>query len=62
MKNIQCFFRWKVSAAVLATLTFFLLVSCKQGAQSAPELKDYDISEFTVIHSMEISLLQAAIL
>ena len=45
MKNMQCFFRWKVSAAVLATLTFFLLVSCKQGAQSAPELKDYDISE-----------------
>ena len=45
MKNMQCFFRWKGVAAVLATLTFFLLVSCQQGAQSAQELKDHDISE-----------------
>jgi len=41
MKNMQCFFRWKGAAAVLATLTFFLLVSCQQGAQ----LKEHDISE-----------------
>ena len=45
MKNMQCFFQWKGVAAVLATLTFFLLVSCQQGAQSAQELKDHDISE-----------------
>ena len=48
MKNMQCFFQWKGAAAVLAMLTFFLLVSCGQGAQnaqSAPELKDRDISE-----------------
>lgn len=41
MKNMQCFFRWKGAATVLAALTFFLLVSCEHGAQ----LKDYDISE-----------------
>ena len=48
MKNMQCFFQRKGAAAVLAMLTFFLLVSCGQGAQnaqSAPELKDRDISE-----------------
>jgi lipoprotein len=45
MKNMQCFFQRKGVAAVLATLTFFLLVSCQQGAQSAQELKDHDISE-----------------
>ena len=45
MKNMQCFFQRKGVAAVLATLTFFLLFSCNQGAQSAQELKDYDISE-----------------
>ena len=44
MKNMQCFFRRKGAAAVLAVLTFFLLVSCGHGAQSAQELKDYDIS------------------
>ena len=42
MKNMQCFFQRKGAAAILAALTFFLLISCKQGAQ---ELKDYDISE-----------------
>ena len=45
MKTMQCFFQRKGVAAVLATLTFFLLVSCQQGAQSAQELKDHDISE-----------------
>lgn len=40
MTNIQCFFRWKGAAAVLAALTFFLLVSCEHGAP----LKDHDIS------------------
>ena len=44
MKNMQCFFRRKGAVAVLAVLTFFLLVSCGHGAQSAQELKDYDIS------------------
>ena len=42
MKNMQCFFQRKGAAVILAALTFFLLISCKQGAQ---ELKDYDISE-----------------
>ena len=42
MKNMQCFFHRKGAAAVLAALTFFLLISCKQGAQ---DLKDHDISE-----------------
>jgi len=48
MKNMQCFFQRKGAAAILAALAFFLLVSCEQGAQnaqSAPELKDRDISE-----------------
>ena len=48
MKNIQCFFRWKGAAAVLAALTFFLLVSCGHGAQSNQsdlELKDHTISK-----------------
>lgn len=48
MKNVQCCFQRKGAAAILAALAFFLLVSCEQGAQnaqSAPELKDRDISE-----------------
>ena len=40
MKNMQCFFRRMGAAVVLTALTFFLLVSCDQGAQ----LKDQDIS------------------
>ena len=41
MKNIQGSLRRKGGLAVLTALTFFLLVSCTQGAT---ELKDYDIS------------------
>lgn len=45
MKNMQCCFQRKGAAAILAALAFFLLISCEQGAQNAPELKDRDISE-----------------
>lgn len=51
MKNMQCFFQRKGAAAILAALSFFLLISCEHGAQNAqsaqdaPELKDRDISE-----------------
>ena len=41
MKNMQCCFQRKGATAILAALAFFLLISCKQGAQA---LKDYDIS------------------